>query len=188
MAPELPREQDTRRRAPPKRRLSAHDQEPDGISNKRARVEDDSSQSQYTSSTYSASSTHPSHARRATTTAPSEENLAGTWQFPASNTPTLTVVERAAILSARLPFSTHRQFSILDTSFGATCQTNFCAQIEGFEGMWVAKLSYRDLFDELVRHVLGEDNTRRLCLIAVGEEPSQVMGGAPGWFSAPRPL
>ncbi|KAM6521836.1 hypothetical protein FALCPG4_011540 [Fusarium falciforme] len=191
MAPESSREEDTRHRAPPKRRLSTHGQEPDDHESKRARIGDYLIQSQPASSTNSAPSTSPFYVGQADTTIPLNENTdnasegnkqwSETRQYQPPNTTTLTVVERATVLCKPIPFSHQRQLLVLDISFGSTCQTNFCAQVEGFGSMWVAKLSCTDLCDELFRHVLGEDDTRLLCGIMVGEkQSSQVMRMHPG--------
>ena len=169
-----------------KRRRSIDGQEKASDRNKRLRINKDSTQPPTSSPASPEPLTIPFSDGRTAVTAPDDGNLrdAGqgnqqsieTGQHRPPNTPTLTVIERATVLCKPIPFSHQRQLSVLEISFGSTCQTNFCAQIEGFTSMWVAKLSCTDLCDELFRHVLGEDDTRLLCSIMVGEkQSSQVM-------------
>ncbi|KAH7264616.1 hypothetical protein B0J15DRAFT_464493 [Fusarium solani] len=187
MAPESFREKDTRHHALPKRRLSTHVQEPDDHESKRARIGDYSAQSQPTFSTNSAPSTSPFYVGQVEATTPFNENIddasegnkqwGETGQYFSPNAAALTVVERATVLCKPSAFSSQRQLSVLDISFNSTCQTNFCARIEGFNNMWVAKLSCIDLCDELIFNVWGEDETQDIYGIMVGEGwSSKIMG------------
>ncbi|RSL54909.1 hypothetical protein CEP54_009619 [Fusarium duplospermum] len=187
MAPDVSQENDTGHRAPPKRRLSTHDEEPDEHENKCSRVGDYSFQSQPTFSTNSAPSTNPFYMGQADATTPINEDIANAgesnerWdeagQYCSPNAATLTVVERATVLSKPSSSSPQRYLSVLDISFNSTCQTNFCARIEGFNNMWMAKLSCIGLCDELIRHVRGEDDTQEVYGIMVGKGWScKIMG------------
>ncbi|RMJ08486.1 hypothetical protein CDV36_011909 [Fusarium kuroshium] len=187
MASDVSQENDKRHRARPKRRLSTDDEEPDDHERKRARVWEDSFQSQPTFSTNSAPSTNSFSVGQADATTPINENIdnvsesnkqwSETWQYYSPSTATLTVVERATVLCKPAPSSPQRRLSVLDISFNSTCQTNFCARIEGFGNMWMAKLSCIDLCDELIRHVRGEDDTQEVYGIMVGKGWScKIMG------------
>ncbi|RSL75512.1 hypothetical protein CEP51_010793 [Fusarium floridanum] len=187
MASDVSQENDTRHRARPKRQLSTDDEEPDEHESKRARVWGGSFQSQPTFSTNSAPSTSSFYVRQADATTPTNENIdnanegnkqwGGTGPYRSPSAVTLTVIERATVLCKPAPSSPQRRLSVLDISFNSTCQTNFCARIEGFNKMWVAKLSCIDLCDELIQHVKGEDDAQEVYGIMVGEGwSSKIMG------------
>ncbi|EEU44558.1 uncharacterized protein NECHADRAFT_85223 [Fusarium vanettenii 77-13-4] len=182
IAPEASREMRGHHSHASKRRRSIDSQERNTNDNKRPRIYDDSAQSQRIPADPSDPSTIPLSDGRSAATAPNHGNLGnayqgyhqsiGNGQYRVPRAPTLKVVERATVLCQPIPFSDQRQLSVLDISFGSTCQTNFCAKLDGFTNMWVAKLSCTDLCDELFRHILGEDDTRLLCSIMAGEKQS----------------
>lgn len=186
MTPEIARDTQTRRHESFKRRRSADDQE-DGSRGKRLRIETDVDWLLGTPSTRPTSSMDPSQGMHTDAAAPINEILGHTshsdqqstnaQKYRPSDAPSLTVVERATVLCKPSPFSTDRQLSVLDISFGSTCQTNFCARVEGFDDMWMAKISCTELCDELFGYVLGEGDTRELCGVLDAErDSSQVMG------------